>query len=229
MRIILRRDTVIDIPDPIAGIAKSMSTVGVMLVEQVKQRFATAGRSGNRRWRPKVFNDDRAILTGRTGRLLNSFAHMEDRLSATVFSDAKYAHVHQSGTRKYGGIVPTIRPVRARMLFIPLTDRAAASHRITGIVAAQRRKKLKLPRSYGSLRVANRGRKLKSGVFSALKRGAFINGQLMVWDPQKHKYVQGKPDFILLHKVDIPPRPMLPDSRIEQNKQASFVSEAMFK
>lgn len=107
------------------------TTVGVFMEQQVKARFQTQGLSGGVRWARKRIDDGRAILTGRTAALLNSFFHVSlfkpstKTSEITVGSAVKYAKVHQLGTRGKGGILPTIVPKRAKALWIPLNDRAA--------------------------------------------------------------------------------------------------------
>lgn len=230
MIIRISRDTVVDIGDPLVGVRKDLVKVGIMLVNQVKERFATQGRSGSAAWKPKVFDDERAILTGRSGTLLDSFSHVEGKNSTTVFTTVSYARVHQVGTRKYGGPIPTIVPKKAKALFIPLTDRAATSRRISGITALRTKSAMGVfPATMKPYRVATRGKKKqspKSGqpIFLPLKRGAIVNGQLMVWDSLRKMMVPGKPDFIFLKKVDIPPRPMLPTSNKEIDAQDDFVA-----
>jgi phage gpG-like protein len=103
-----------------------LAALGLYLVQQVKDRFRSQGASGGRPWLPKRRQDGRAVLTGRIGRLLNSFAHaIVGKSSVAVFSDTPYAKVHQLGTVGKGGTLPTIYPRRARALWIPLTDAAA--------------------------------------------------------------------------------------------------------
>lgn len=208
----------IDLPNPIGDIKPLLVATGIMLVNQVKERFRTQGRSGNHSWKPKVFDDGRSILTGMTGNLLNSFSHIEGKNSSSVFTTVKYAHVHQLGTTKYGGPIPSIVPKKAKALFIPITDRAKSSERITGMRA------IRLGGT-SPLRIATRGKKIKgTSDFVPLKRGTISKGRLMVWNMREHKYEVGTPDFIFLKKVDIPPRPMLPTSDKEVTKQVDFIA-----
>ena len=154
-----------------------LAAIGLFLEQQVKRRFATQGLSGGVSWPQKKIQDGRAILTGRTGFLLNSFfviqqrgVNSPNRHRVQVGSVARYARVHQLGTRGKGGKLPTIVPKRAKALWIPLNDKAA--------------------------RFGPGGPGLKKGK-----------------------------DFIFLKKVDIPPRPMLPDSEQEIAGQHEFISD----
>jgi phage gpG-like protein len=149
---------------------------GTFLEQQVKKRFATQGLSGGMRWLPKRIKDGRAILTGRTGALLNSFfaVSMFRKSTSTneiaIGSSLPYAKVHQLGTVGKGGILPSIFPRKAKALWIPLNDRAA-------------------------------------------RLGTYSQG-----------LVHGR-DFVFAKKVDIPPRPMLPDSKAEKQDQEAFVKD----
>jgi phage gpG-like protein len=151
---------------------------GTFLEQQVKRRFATQGLSGGARWQPKRIKDGRAILTGRTGALLNSFFAVSLVRKSTgmseiaVGSSMRYAAIHQLGTVGKGGVLPSIFPRRAKALWIPLNDRAA-------------------------------------------RLGTYSQG-----------LVYGK-DFVFAKRVDIPPRPMLPNSKQERQDQEEFVTNYM--
>jgi len=152
------------------------TSLGVFMEQQVKRRFSSQGVSGGKRWQPKRINDGRAILTGRTGALLNSFFSVSLFRPSTgtseiaVGSAVSYAHVHQLGTIGKGGVLPSIFPKRAKALWIPLNDKAA-------------------------------------------RMGTYSQG-----------LVHGR-DFIFAKKVDIPPRPMLPDSPNERQEQEEFIDD----
>ena len=125
-------------PDEIRRIVKrfapteqKMRAVGVFLHNQTKSRFATHGSSGGSPWADKWVkgigrDDGRAQLTGSSGQLLKSFGSYADRISATLYSDAPYAHVHEKGTVGKGGSLPNITPRKAKVLFIPISERAKA-------------------------------------------------------------------------------------------------------
>lgn len=237
-----------------------MDNLAFFLRQQVDDRFRTAGASGDRAWpvRSPITlaaggKRGRSMMTGRTARLRESWVQFaidtgEGKWVVGVQSDVPYAHVHQLGTEKYGGPIPTIRPKTAKALFIPITDRAASSERHQGRAAVALHRLYGKPRS-GPVRTATRGRKwhrihaqrvvadegllpelMASGAhyssfFSPLKKGRISkSGELEVQDQKTGKYKRGVPDFIFLQKVDIPPRPMLPDGANEQAEQQKFIT-----
>jgi phage gpG-like protein len=190
-----------------------MLRLGREIVAQIKRRFVNHGPPDGPPWQTKWVkaigaDDGRAVLTGQSGRLANSWEVEVAGNKVTVYTAIPYAHVHQLGTTKYGGPIPTIRPKTARALFIPLTDRAITSMRYGG---------------HGGVpvvRLPTRGKKLKSGEFAPLKKGRLTKeGKLEYWDAKEEVWKAGKPDFIFLRKVDIRPRPMLPTSQQEQRHQ----------
>lgn len=220
-----------EVPQPAAD------ALGMFLEQQVKDRFRTQGASSGTPWKKKRNDDGRATLTGRTGNLLRSFHHksgMQDgKMTVSVYSDELYAFVHQNGTIGAGGTLPDIKPVKAKALFIPLTDRAASSQRVEGAPAATFRRRMGMGAG-GPIRIASKGRKVlskipeeranKTKVFASLKQGRIHKGQLQVKDA-KGEWIPGRPDFIFLKVVKIPPRPMLPDSPTEKDAQAQFVGD----
>ena len=204
-----------------------LAPIGRLMVQQVRDRFASQGASGGVKWPNKRFDDGRAVLTGRMSTLLKSFTYAieqtETRAVIRLFSTEWYGIVHQLGTVGKGGKLKTIVPKRAKALFIPLTDRAKTSTRYGGKEAVEYRQKTRMDATGGAVRAATTGRVLRSGVRSALKPGKFVDGKLCVqnrdgeWEP-------GHPDFIFARKVDIPPRPMLPTSKGEQASQRALVA-----
>lgn len=199
-----------------------LSAVGMFLVQQVKERFASRGSSGGVIWPEKRFNDGRSPLTGRTGSLAESFTFSVDmkRGSIVLYSMCPFAHVHEEGM--------TIEAKKAKALFIPITDRAANSQRYTGPEAAFIKNEYGHMNLSGPMRMASSGSKLPSGIFSALKPGKFEDGVLMVRNDDG-EYEPGVPDFIFLKKVNIPKRPMLPVSPREQQAQHDFVESAFLR
>lgn len=203
------------------------------MLQQVMERFRTQGASGGTPWQPKKFADGRSVLTGRSARMKDSFQTYATATTCSVFSDLFYTKIHQFGK--------TIRAKNAKALFIPLTDRAAASQREAGPKAARIRWVYGMPRiGEGPLRVADRGKKLTLNValtrklvaanlplqmFAPLIKGRFHNGKLQKWDAKKLEWVDGQPDFIFLKKVVIPARPMLPDGPAEQAAQLDFIAD----
>ncbi len=222
------------IEDFIASITPSRAkteALGVFLVQQIRRRFQTAGASGNANWPPKWTSavgapDGRAILTGPSGRLLESWQSYGEDNSAVAFSDVFYAQLQQNG----GKIVAK----KAKALFIPLTDRAQSSQRIAGQQAAHYRADVgKFERAGASmlpLRVATRGKKVSRGgvkYFAPLVKGRLKDGRLQKWDDDLGEYVDGIPDFIFLAKVEVKARPMLPDSAAEQTEQGEFIADML--
>lgn len=219
------------IQDSLTPDIMDLRALGMLLVQQVKDRFRTHGRSGSVQWRRKWIEDGRELMIG-SGSLLDSWSYMitpygADKYRITVYSSAPYAITHEFGTVGKGGSLPTIRPVKAKALFIPISDRAKASMRLTGKEAVFARGvygKDPMPRP---IHVATTGSKPSqySGLGSPLKRGRIVKGAMEVWDEEEGEYKPGKPDFIFLKKVDIPPRPMLPTSHREQAVQRELIVE----
>lgn len=187
---------------------QKMEAIAFFCGQQVKTRFETRGTSGGAPWRaPKWtttvgFDDGRSILTGPTGDLLSRFHSYGTETEAITGNDAKYARVQQLGTKGKGGVLPDIVPKRAKALFIPLTDRARTSTPVT---------------ARGMKRLATRGPKDKSGRYNDLIQGHFVNGKI---EPKNA-------DFVLLKKISIPARPMLPDSVNERADQTEFVIDTL--
>lgn len=217
-----------------AASAPVLEAMAVFMTQQVKDRFRTGGASGGTAWVNKKarawgHNDGRAILTGKRAELLESFQGYGTDEQAVTYSDDPKSLVHQVGTVGAGGKLPTIRPKRAKALFIPLTDRAIESTRLDGPRAAWVRAKggddsgSQLPiRAAVSYRGYKAGKTLGTMVFTPLVKGRLKNGKLQRWDARIGEYVDGVPDFIFLSKSDIPPRPMLPVGEQERAAQVRF-------
>lgn len=195
-----------------------MAAIAVYLQNQVKDRFVTKGASGDHpwprpKWRASMGHDDgRALLTGRTGSLLRSFHASATQQTASVGSPLRYAKVHQLGTVGKGGVLPDIKPKKAKALFIPLTDRAETSIAVrTGRLGERRR-------------MATHDRKGQpihtSGLSIAI--GDLIPGKIV-----KGKIVPPNADFVFLKKSSIAPRPMLPNGSNERSEQTRFVTETL--
>jgi len=202
-----------------------LDAVGVLVMQQIKDRFRTNGASGGVNWPGKVNKDDQGNILGG---MYDSFHHKVSARQGklTIYSDDNHFFVHQLGTKGKGGTLPTIVPKQAKALFIPLTKRARTSSRITGQPAMQVRKERGMTRAVGPMRMAVQGPKGKSGHFSPLKQGKVINGAMHVRN-RHGKWVPGKADFIFSRKVDIPPRPMVPNSKKEQETVEELVTELM--
>lgn len=217
---------------------EDMRAFGFFLVQQIDDRFESAGGSGGVQWKPKAINswgvnDGRAILTGPSARLRESFQSRVDNGKVIVWSDDPKSAIHQQGTQKYGGPIPTIRPKKAKALFIPLNDHAARSIRMTGpkaaiIKAGGKMGAMPEPTDPMASPVVRARRRQTQGGFETyepLVKGQLKDGKLMRWDSTQGKYVDGIPDFIFLSKSDIPPRPMLPTGAAERMAQLDFISD----
>lgn len=219
-----------------------MEATAFYMVQLTHDRFLTQGRSGGVPWVGKQVkkwghDDGRAILTGATGELLGSFqGYGTDAGQAVCFSDAPHSRVHQLGTAGKGGTLPTIVPKRAKALFIPITDRAAHSERLSGSQAAAFRSghgrgghgsEDGSPVRAGVKHVGYKpGKSLGRIQFVPLVPGRLKDGRLQVRDGGG-EWVDGTPDFIFLRKVDIAPRPMLPSSDGERGKIVQFFADAL--
>lgn len=222
--------------------AHAMDVAGMHMAQQVEDRFETHGASGGVPWPVKRsaewgHNDGRGILTGASGMLRKSFAgYAINAGEAVCASNCQYAEIHQVGTVGKGGLKPTIRPKNGgKALFIPITDKARNSTRMSGEKAD----------SWGALTGARpfgkaSGKPMRFGVtyhktefgnwaerYDGLVKGRLKDNKLERWNARKGAYETGTPDFIFLGKVDIAPRPMLPDSPAEVNEVLKVLTEAM--
>jgi phage gpG-like protein len=194
---------------------QKMEAIGFYIRQQILDRFSSQGASGGTPWPIKKIkewghDDGRAILTGRSSLLLESFQSYATGDTAVVFSDRPYAAVHQLGTIGKGGLLPDIVPKRAKALFIPITDRAADSSLI------------------GGRRVSNQRLPRLPGVAPQLIKGRLKGGRLEGWNFETGRYDPAvKPDFIFLQKVSIPPRQMLPTSEQEIAAQQEFAIDML--
>jgi hypothetical protein len=213
-----------------------MSALGFYAHQQIRDRHATQGASGGAPWAPKAFkqlgyDDGRAILTGYTGKMLNlwhSYGEVgpNGNGKATVANDAPYSFVMEKGTKGKGGTLPDIVPVRAKALFIPVTDRAIAYSRFK---AGQSVRLRKTPTGYKTESMKNTGGRKVPGVltFGDLVRGRIKNNRFQKYDERQEKYVDGTPDYIFLTRVSIPARPQLPTSDKERDEQVRFFVNEM--
>lgn len=217
-----------------------MEATAFYMVQLTHDRFLTQGQSGGVAWlgkRAKSWghDDGRAILTGPSGELLGSFQGYGQDGQAVCFSDAPHSYIQQVGTVGKGGAAPTIVPKRAKALFIPITDRAVHSERLSGSQAATFRA------SHGGGHGSENSIAVRVGVkhvgykpgnslgrmqFVPLVPGRLKDGKLQVRD-NGGAWVDGTPDFIFLKRVDIAPRPMLPSSDQERGKIVTFFADAM--
>ena len=228
----LDRDEIMRIADRYAPTEEKTAALGMFAHQQVKDRFATAGASGGIAWPQKKmrewgYDDGRAILTGRTGELLESFQSYGEVDCAVVFSDKFYSRIQHLGTVGKGGVLPDIKPKKAKALFIPITDRAQASVSVTGVHAAALRQSYGMKPSPSPFRVATHGPKITGGLFAPLRKGRLKDNHLEVWDGEK--YVAGVPDFIFLQSVSLPSRPLLPTGEAERAAQVHFYAQVCFE
>lgn len=172
-----------------------MERVAVLLNEQVQERFDTQGASGGTPWPAK--RDGGPALIG----IDKTYRNYADERSATVAATHSFAAVHHKGTVGKGGSEPTIKPVRAKALFIPLTDRARAAYDAS---RGGGDRPLRVVRSLDGTRLEPVNH--SSTAFEGLIRGV---------------------DFIFASKVDLPPRPQLPTSAPERAAQATAVADAI--
>ena len=239
MHLELTRETKVRLARMFKPTMKTVKRMGLFLVQQVRERFQTAGKSGGVIWPEKVrkawgADDGRAILTGQSAGLLGSFQWQgqvnSDGFEVSVFTPVPYAKVHQEGTQGKGGALPTIKPVKAKALFIPISERAMVTSRHEGGEAAYIRSGYGMAPTTSPIRMATRGKKIEkgegAGLFKPLKAGKLEDGRL--WKRDRYgDWVVGTPDFIFLSKVDIPPRPMLPNGRQEKSDQADMILESL--
>jgi len=123
---------------------EKMRVISALVKSQVDQRFETEGGSSGTPWPSPKFTtsigrpDGRKLLQGRTGNLRESYHQSSDNSTATVESDNVAAIMGQQGTVGKGGELPDIVPKRAKMLFIPISERAMDSEPVTAFGKRQR-------------------------------------------------------------------------------------------
>lgn len=210
---------------------KVMKVVALKLDAMTMDRFDSQGASGGVPWAPKKakswgYDDGRAILTGPSGLLLKAWGQDWSYGEATNGNFVQHSLIHQVGTVGRGGMLPTIRPKKAKALFIPITDKANHSARLVGHEADfQRRMTGQLgwgepadhrPMRFGVTMTGGRSSKPSAIEYGGLIKGRLKDGRLQRWNASTGVYEDGVPDFIFLQKVDVPPRPMLPTSPNER-------------
>lgn len=177
--------------------AEKMRAIGDAANAQIQERFRTGGSSGNSAWPQGKFPAlaKKPPLAG----MEDSFVVTADNNSAAVTSSGRFAAVHQQGCVGAGGTLPDIVPVRAKSLYVPMTPLGQWAHE----------------------QFKNRAPKLQH-VFA---------GQASIERPKfdRFSYIGMRPaiygvDFLLLQKVSIPPRPMLPTS---DHERAALAKQAM--
>ena len=191
--------------------ARVLDAVGRLLVQQVRSRFATSGRSGGVTW-PVTFLSQMGVsrkprLGGPDSTLARSFDCETSAKSVRVASHDRNAIRHQLGTLSKGGKLNDVKPVRAKALFIPITEAARQSSRF-----------------YAGDAVIFRAFSRPGRMPQLLKKGRLTRDGLEVYNEQEDEYEPGIPDFIFLKKASYAPTPMLPDSRQEQREQKNLIT-----
>lgn len=199
-------------------------------------RFSSQGASSGTPWPQKRvkqwgYDDGRAILTGPTGLLQKAWGTNWTDHEASCGNPLAYSLVHQLGTVGKGGQLPTIKPKKAKALFIPITDKAVNSARLEGQEGDFYRRMTKMT-GFGepaNLRPVRFGVKFHGGTrtkparslsYVPLIKGRLKDGRLQRQDPKTGEWTDGVPDYLFLKKVDIAPRKMLPTA---QNERADLV------
>jgi phage gpG-like protein len=162
---------------------KKNKLIAELLKEQTLDRIQTGGDDEIRFTPlkyPRPTGDKDNPLYDTGTHLHDSITHGTDPDGPWVGSTFIGANVHQFGTKGKGGRLPPIVPKKAKALFIPLTPLAAKS--VGAFEAAAGRP--------GGIRKVRKGVRRRGG------RRTFV-------DLEKGK------DFILVQKVEIPPRPFL--------------------
>lgn len=212
---------------------KRMVRVGRLLHQQVKERFETAGASGGTPWPERWLSGlvaGKPLMGGTKGDLFKSFYYDGDADSAEVWSDDPHSLVHQLGTRGKNGTLPDIKPKHAKALFIPITDKAKNSKPMTKDEAAylsQKHGDAYEEKMRAGIRYLKNRSMLATFTLMPLVKGRIKNGKLQKWDATTGQYVNGTPDFVLLKKVSLAKRQMLPDSDGEQKVQGETISEIL--
>lgn len=191
--------------------------LGQFLLSQIERRFQTQGASGGTPWARKKFDDGRSILAGRTAALRRGFAAVATAKGVSITNDQPYFDAQNYGA--------TIVPRKAKALFIPLSDRAASSQRLSGPPAGAARSAYGMRMSQAPFRTATRGPKLKANAlfYKPLIQSRIKNG---VMEKLTDKgWLPGRGDYMFLMKAVIPKREMLPTSPQEQADAKAFIEE----
>lgn len=181
---------------------KKLEAITSFAYTQVHDRFKSLGQSGGIKW------DENWLGNNNNYQKLWEFFdyYAKNNTTGIVYCWHPHADVQEYGTKGKGGLFQTIRPKKAKALFIPISDLAkkyafAAAHR-----SARMQRNLA-----GSWVMVKRLIKMTD-----LKKGRFGENGLEVWNETTEEYEPGIPDFIFLAKSDIKARPMLPTSLNEK-------------
>jgi phage gpG-like protein len=168
--------------------AEKMRKIGDAAREQIMQRFRSGGASGDKPWPQGKFPAlaKKPPLAG----MEESFVTTAEEKVAKVESSGRFAAFHQQGCVTAGGVLPDIVPVRARALYVPISPAGVRAHEVFKARAP------KITHVYaGSASIEK----------PKFDKSSYVGAPLAVYGV----------DFLLLQRVSIPPRPMLPTSTHE--------------
>lgn len=166
---------------------------------QIDERFRTAGASGGTPWAPTITPlGHKPPLAG----LENSYTARVVNDEAQVVSYDFRTRQHHLGTVGKGGILPDIVPVKAKALYIPLTEVGKMAHEAMKSLSPV-------------------VRTVWAGVSSIdmpkADKARFVGIPHAVYGV----------DFLLLKRVAMPPRPQLPTSDQERADLKAFVMKTL--
>lgn len=173
----------------LAPTAQKMQSIADAANGQIKMRFDTAGASGGVNWPQGIF--PALAKTPPLAGMEDSFVPDGSYGVATVTCEGRWAAIHQQGCIGKGGILPDIVPTKASALFVPMTSLARESYH------AHQQKAPRVDRVYSGT---------ASLSVQKFSNASSITGQPLVYGV----------DYLLLQRVSIPPRPMLPTSNQER-------------
>lgn len=175
--------------------AEKMRKISDFMMEQVQERYRSAGSSGGTPW-PAT-----ATPRGHKPPLQNlekTWSARNDENTATVASDSWIALVQHLGTQGKGGDLPTIVPKHAAKLFVPLTDKGLDHY----LAFKQRAPVI---------------RHVYAGT-ATIEKPKFSRFSFVGQDDAKYGV-----DWILCDHVDLPPRKQIPSADVEREKLGDFV------
>lgn len=184
------------IKERLHGTSYKMLRIADEVNAQIHERFATAGASGGVNWPQGVF--PALAKTPPLAGMEKSFVpHGEDGV-ATVTCEGRWAAVHQQGCISKGGVLPDIVPVKAKVLYLPLTPLGVLAHE------NYRQQAPVIESIFAGVAMMSKPK------FSG---NTFSSGEA--------KYGV---DYIFASRVSIPARPMLPTS---DHERAALAKQAM--
>lgn len=170
------------------SLAAAKEEMARVMLDRVRIRIESGGDEESR-FAPLDF----ARPNGTSGNPLRATGtHLLDSLSFGMDGESFWvgttfigARIHQFGTIGKGGMLPSIKPVKAKALFVPMTKLAAKSE----LVGAKR---------FGVKK--SKGKRVLVDLVGRGQTRLTVGGK---------KAKNQDPDFLLLQKVDIRPRPYL--------------------